>query len=514
MNKWKRMVLICLWPYAMRHANDVTNATPRKGEGQSPLERFSCVNITPKLRHLHAFGCPTYILDNTLQSGQGSLKWKQRSRLGVYLGPSPSHARSVALVLNPCTGHVSPQFHVKFNDFFETVQNKSTDMDAPDPDWKYLSGFAVKKGRPDPAGRGIANDLVAPRRGPITATQQSSTTANLDTQVTLPDEPTILDANGTTGYQQEDLPAENQPALLLPGQQTVQAVPPARQTHSGRIVRNTPRYDQSINQRNQGLVTWEVLLDQDDREDVPMAKSQYAIQKSMENPMAFAATINPDILYWDQAMKAPDQDKFLEAVRTELDEHEKMGNYEPIPLSEVPAGTKLFDMVWSMRQKRKIKTQEVYKWKARLNVHGGQQVHGVHYWDTYAPVVTWQTVRLFLILSLILGWQSSQLDFVMAYLQAPDEMPLHMRLPQGYRRDGVSRRTHALKLVRNVYRQKQAGRVWNKYMDQGMKEIGFKPSSFDPCLYYRGSIIFLVYIDDCIIFGPDGPSIDAVVVDL
>ena len=92
-------------------------------------------------------------------------------------------------------------------------------------------------------------------------------------------------------------------------------------------------------------------------------------------------------------------------------------------------------------------------------MHGGQQVHGVHYWDTYTPVVTWQTVRLFLILSLILGWQSRQLDFVMAYPQVPAEMPLYMHLPQDYRRDGVSRKMHAFKLVRNVYGQKQVGRV-------------------------------------------------------
>ena len=105
-----------------------------------------------------------------------------------------------------------------------------------------------------------------------------------------------------------------------------------------------------------------MLLDQDDQEDVPTAESQYAIQKAMENPMAFAAMTNPDILYWDQAMKAPDRDKFIEAVRIELDGHEKMGNYEPIPLSEVPAATKLLDMVWSMRRKRRIKTQEVYQW--------------------------------------------------------------------------------------------------------------------------------------------------------
>ena len=129
---------------------------------------------------------------------------------------------------------------------------------------------------------------------------------------------------------------------------------------------------------------------------------------------------------------------------------------------------KLIDMVWSMRRKQRIKTQEVYKWKAHLNVHGRQQEHGVHYWDTYAPVVTLQMVRFFLILSIILGWQSRQLDFIMVYPQAPAEMLLYMRLPQGYKLNGMTRKINALKLICNVNGQKQAGRVRNKYMDQGM----------------------------------------------
>ena len=103
-----------------------------------------------------------------------------------------------------------------------------------------------------------------------------------------------------------------------------------------------------MTQRSQGLVAWEVLLDQDEREDVPMAATQYTILNVLENPIVFAASDNPDILYWDQAMKAHDWDKFIEAVGIELDGHEKMGNYEPILLSEVPKGTKLIDMVWSM----------------------------------------------------------------------------------------------------------------------------------------------------------------------
>jgi hypothetical protein len=46
----------------------------------------------------------------------GAPKWKQQSQLAKYLGHSPFHAGSVALVVSPKTGHVSPTFHVVFDD--------------------------------------------------------------------------------------------------------------------------------------------------------------------------------------------------------------------------------------------------------------------------------------------------------------------------------------------------------------------------------------------------------------
>ena len=76
-----------------------------------------------RLSHFHTFGCPVYILDARLQSvgGGGPPKWDPRARLGIYLGHLPLHAGSVALVMNPKTGLVSPQFHLVFGDNFETV---------------------------------------------------------------------------------------------------------------------------------------------------------------------------------------------------------------------------------------------------------------------------------------------------------------------------------------------------------------------------------------------------------
>ena len=121
-------------------------------------------------------------------------------------------------------------------------------------------------------------------------------------------------------------------------------------------------------------------------------------------------------------------------------------------------------------------------------------------------------IKIFFYIFNTKGWYSKQMDFVLAYPHAPAEVPLYMRFPKGYEfKDGISGDTHVLKLTKNIYGQKQAGRVWNKYLDEGLGEIGFKPSKMDPCLYFRCCIALLVYIDDCIMFSPDMAELDEVV---
>ena len=86
-----------------------------------------------------------------------------------------------------------------------------------------------------------------------------------------------------------------------------------------------------------------------------------------------------------------------------------------VPKYEVPENEKVMDSVWAMRRKRNKITEAVYKWKAGLNLHGGQQEHGVHYDETYAPVVSWPTIWMLLLLTLSNDWKSKQIDFVLAY---------------------------------------------------------------------------------------------------
>jgi hypothetical protein len=167
-----------------------------------------------------------------------------------------------------------------------------------------------------------------------------------------------------------------------------------------------------------------------------------------------------------------------------------------------------------MKRKRRIDTREIYKWKARLNVHGGKQEYGVHYWETYAPVVRWTSIRMCLILSVLQGWHTRQLDFVLAYPQADVESEQHMEMPKGFNVGGKHRSSHVLKLIKNVYGGRASGRIWVEHLRKGLEAMGFEQCKSDPCVFFRGNLIFLHFVDDCICLSPNPADVDHFITDL
>ena len=53
------------------------------------MERFTSVEVTPRLKSYHTFGCPVYVVQNALQGGGNVPKWNPREIIGVNLGLSP-----------------------------------------------------------------------------------------------------------------------------------------------------------------------------------------------------------------------------------------------------------------------------------------------------------------------------------------------------------------------------------------------------------------------------------------
>ena len=89
-----------------------------------------------------------------------------------------------------------------------------------------------------------------------------------------------------------------------------------------------------------------------------------------------------------------------------------------------------------------------------------------------------------------------------------------MNIPKGYSRPAISKKIHVLKLLKKLYGQKQRPRVWNKILETGLLQAGFEISQVGLCLYYRGQVVFLVYINDCILFSPCKNAIDDAIKDI
>jgi Reverse transcriptase (RNA-dependent DNA polymerase) len=86
---------------------------------------------------------------------------------------------------------------------------------------------------------------------------------------------------------------------------------------------------------------------------------------------------------------------------------------------------------------------------------------------------------------------------VLAYAQADVECDLYMEIPKGFEVVGENL-DYVLKLKKNLFGQKQAGRVWNKHLVNKLESVGFKQSVIDECLFFKSSAMFILYTDDSI----------------
>ena len=136
---------------------------------------------------------------------------------------------------------------------------------------------------------------------------------------------------------------------------------------------------------------------------------------NVDDPLVvYKATSDPDTMYLHEAMRESDRDDFLRAMQKEIDDQMHNGNFTMVRQIDVPKDKTILPAVWQMKWKRDIKTCEVKKYKAQLNIDGSRMKYSIHYDQTYAPVAAWSSVHLLLTLSAAFGWKTKQLDYVLA----------------------------------------------------------------------------------------------------
>ena len=108
----------------MDHAAWVYNQIPQQKSGITPLE-FLIGNHSDHrdLCHCHVWGCPVFVLNAKFARYQEATKMESMLLDGSIPCFSHLHSSLVALVRNLHTGYVRPQYHVVFDDKYETIFN-------------------------------------------------------------------------------------------------------------------------------------------------------------------------------------------------------------------------------------------------------------------------------------------------------------------------------------------------------------------------------------------------------
>ena len=557
---WPTQFDAALWPFAMEHAVYLWNNMPKERHGLTPAELFSGIKShqDEAITRARIWGCPVYVLDPKLQDGKKIPKWSRRSRLGVYLGVSPTHSSTVGRILHPETGHISPQYHVVYDELFQTVPGSLDDGLFDSNLWNSLLALGGLEQTLDPtdtAGNKVPyQELFDDYR-------------NLsDTSVPEGDDDDSVAASECS----ETSVSEGAPIAPLPDPGPVNegadgssiSMDPQYRTRSGRRVTPNPRYaanflaheDQEPQPRNRpDHVHRRILADGGKRnirprtlhnqfvqgldwtQSVSMMKTRQGRQAILElskdydaetetqedwSPLAFAAKAadaDGDTLSYSEAMNHPSADGFWKAAKQELDTLDKFKVWDEVPRE---SWMNVLPSTWAFRIKR-FPTGAIRKLKARFCACGYRQIQNVDYFETYAPVVSWTTVRLLLILSIELGLATTQVDYTAAFVHAEVERPPNYDTmsPEEQRRQGVfcempkgfAKPGTVLRLKKSLYGLKNSPLQWFKFLSVKLEACGLRQmTEIDPCLFISDTVICLVYVDDTLFFAKNEADINTV----
>ena len=197
-------------------------------------------------------------------------------------------------------------------------------------------------------------------------------------------------------------------------------------------------------------------------------------------------------------------------MRSELDTLIGMNTWTIVPRAEAVAnGKRIIKSTWAFRQKRTPDGVPTKK-KARLCVRGDTMKKDVDYFESYSPVVQWSSVRLMLILSIVHGLDTRQVDYVNAFAQADLDKEVYLEIPQGFQHQNDL--PCVLKLHKSLYGMNDAPLMFFELLKKNLLSVGFKQlGDIDPCLFVHKNAICLTYVDDCLWFGKDGASLDSLI---
>jgi len=150
---------------------------------------------------------------------------------------------------------------------------------------------------------------------------------------------------------------------------------------------------------------------------------------------------------------------------------------------------------------------------------GNTQIYGDSYWETFAPVMDYSSLRILLALSVQEGLYISQMDCSNAYIQGDADCEIYLRPPPGFVKRDAEGRPMALKLKKSIYGLKQSGHIWHRTLVEHLLSMGYRQLITDKCVLMKTWVdkdgkpqktLLGMYVDDLIVCSSDPEAKDDV----
>lgn len=461
-----------LWPEAARYAAFLHNINPSPSlDMKTPFQDL--LDYTFPHYKLHIWGCDAYVtLPKHLQA-----KLQKKTWIGSHVG---FNWRENTYRIMDDKGEIQSVLNATFidRDFshlkhikFKTPSTNTSTRSATPSAWSISPPSIILDNTPHSFHSGEAAPTITPP-------DIISAVAEGENEEEIQQPETKQSANA----EQKDEPIKVKPK------------------YAGRELRNLHKdwhiaVDQDPNLIN--IVNQAPQLQQQEEQKTEIDSACVLLEEHIENEDNIFTRVNPIIKIpknHAEAMASPEWEHWDKAEKKEMSSLDK---FEAFKVVTPPPGAKIFParMVYAVKFNP---NGTIKQFKCRYVFGGHLQIHGRDYLESYAPVSKMKDIRFIFSFAITHGYEIYQLDFDTAFLNALLDKVLYCRQPQGHIRGKPG---DVWLLLKSLYGLVQAGRNWNKHLDQFLKGLGFKAVGHEPCIYWKSTktnnlLILSVYVDD------------------
>jgi hypothetical protein len=196
---------------------------------------------------------------------------------------------------------------------------------------------------------------------------------------------------------------------------------------------------------------------------------------------------------YKEAMSSNEKQQWQEAIDKEI---KSLQDNETFDIETIQNQKKKISTKWVFSLKLDESDTKVHKFKARLVARGFTQIKGVDYQETFAPVVSRNSLRICNAICLEKNFKQKKFDVATAFLNGTMDHLCYIEQPEG---TSFNLNKHqGLRLVIALYGTKQAARLWNQMLHDLLIRMKFSQNESEACLYKldKRNLFFIIYVDE------------------